>query len=68
MIIYHSQQWKVTGILPQWKILIFCCTVLKCLDRGTSDVQHNTGTIFNTARNYPDSFLFPVYNQENEGM
>jgi hypothetical protein len=42
---------ETTGILTA-KILIFCCIVLTCLDRGTSDVpqkmdnvQHNTGTI-----------------------
>jgi hypothetical protein len=39
-----------TGIFAA-KILIFCCKVLTCQDRGTSDVpqkmdnvQHNTGT------------------------
>ena len=42
---------ETTGILAV-KILIFCCMVLTCLNRGISDVlqkmdnvQHNTGTI-----------------------
>jgi hypothetical protein len=36
--------------------------VLIYLDRGTAEVPQKMDH-FNTAKNYPHTFLFPVYNQ-----